>query len=194
MDDGGSATPVALVGTLHSPRFARQIAQFVQKIARIKQAAVARSAQIEIGFEEPGVREELTGARYRDIEREAGAECDSGLVILDLSDALNGQGLRTGNDGRRDLIAMNRNGRIRAVFQVRTEMFLPGLHAGAMQPLLDALDLPDGPPLVLVLPCAPENELREQLKRLNIDLLIYDWEDDRAVFPGLNLLLSRIAS
>ena len=51
MDDGGEETPVALIGVLHSPRFARQIAQFVRKIARIKESAAARSAQAELTFE-----------------------------------------------------------------------------------------------------------------------------------------------
>jgi hypothetical protein len=188
MDDGGTATPVALVGALHSPRFARQIAQFVRKIARIKKEAAARSSQIEIGFGEPGFREELVGAPYGEPEREIGAECDRGLVIRDLADALRGRDLRTGNDDRRDMVALDRNGRLRAIFEVGTELTLSGLHAGAARLLLNALDLPDTPRLVLVLPCAPENQLREQLARLKIDLLTFGWEGDRAVFPGLPLL------
>jgi hypothetical protein len=89
---------------------------------------------------------------------------------------------------------MNREGRIRAVFQVRTEMALTGIHAGAMQLLLNGLSLPADPLLLLALPRPPEEPLREKLKRLNIDLLIYGWEGDRAVFPGLAEILPRIAT
>jgi hypothetical protein len=91
------------------------------------------------------------------------------------------------------MLVMNREGRIRAVFQIRTEMALAGIHAGATQLLLNGLSLPGDPLLLIVLPRAPEEPLREKLKKLNIDLLIYGWEGDRAVFPGLTDLLPRIA-
>ena len=88
MEDGGEETPVALIGVLHSPRFARQIAQFVRKIARIKESASARSPQAELTLEEFAIHEEMIGASYRDEEREIGAECDHGLIVRDLADAL----------------------------------------------------------------------------------------------------------
>jgi hypothetical protein len=194
MDDGGEETSIAIIGVLNSPRFARQIAQFVRKIDRIKETASARSAQAELRFDELSLREDLIGARCREQERETGAECDHGLIVRDLSEALKGHGLRTGNDGCRDLLVMNREGRIRAVFQVRTEMSLAGIHAGATQLLLNGLSLPGHPLLLLALPRTPEDALREKLKRLNIDLLIYGWEGDRAVFPDLATYLPRIAS
>jgi hypothetical protein len=194
MDDGGEETPIPVIGVLKSPRFARQIAQFVRQIARIKETAAARSAQVELRFDELSLHEELIGARCREQERETGAECDHGLIVRDLAEALRKRNLRTGNDGCRDLLVMNREGRIRAVFQVRTEMDLAGIHAGATQLLMDGLSLPKDPLLLLALPRAPEEPLREKLKRLNIDLLIYGWEGDRAVFPGLAEILPRIAT
>lgn len=194
MDDGGEESSIAVIGVLNSPRFARQIAQFVRKIARIKETAAARSSQAEFRFDELSLREELIGERFREQERETGAECDHGLIVRDLSEALRERNLRTGNDGCRDLLVMNREDRIRAVFQVRTEMALSGIHAGATQLLLNGLSLPGDPLLLLALPRPPEEPLREKLKRLNIDLLIYCWEGDRAVFPGLADLLPRIAT
>jgi hypothetical protein len=68
------------------------------------------------------------------------------------------------------------------------------VNAGATQLLLNGLSLPGDPLLLLALPRAPEDTLREKLKRLNIDLLIYDWAEDRAVFPDLAAHLPRIAS
>ncbi|MHB9097865.1 MAG: hypothetical protein ACYC5X_08585 [Syntrophales bacterium] len=194
MDDGGEETPVALIGVLHSPRFARQIAQFVRKIARMKESAAARSSQAELTFEEFSVCEDLIGARYRDDQRETGAECDHGLIVRDLADALRESGFRSGNDSHRDLMVMNREGHIRAVFQIRTEMTLPDIHAGAAQLLLSGLSLPGSPLLILTLPRAPESALREKLKRLNIDILTYDWRGERAVFPRLGEFLPAIAS
>ncbi len=194
MDDGGEETPIAVAGVLQSPRFARQIAQFVHKIARMKETAAPRSPQAELTFEELCMREELIGDPYGEQERETGAECDHGLIVRDLAEALRKTGLRMGNDGQRDLVVMGREGLIRAVFQVRTEMTLPGLHAGATQLLLNGLSLTHSPLLVLVLPKTPENALRGKLKRLNIDMLIYGWQEDRAVFADLDALIPRIAT
>ena len=194
MDDGGEETSIAIIGVLNSPRFARQIAQFVRKIARIKETAAARSAQAEFTFDELSVREDLIGDLCPDQERETGSGCDRGLIVRDLSEMLKGHGLRTGNDGSRDLLVVNRERRIRAVFQVRTEMSLAGIHAGATQLLLNGLSLPGDPLLLLALPRAPEDALREKLKRLNIELLVYTWEGDRATFPDLAAHLPRIAS
>ncbi len=193
MDDDGEETPVAVIGILQSPRFARQITEFVHKIARIKDVVAARSAQTELAFGEFSIHEELIGTRYREQEREPGAECDHGLIVHDLAARLKGAGFKAGNDGSRDLAAANRSGRIRAVFQIRTETTLADIHTGATQLLLNSLSLPDNPLLLLVLPRLPEPSLVEKLKRLNIDILIYAWEEDRALFPGLAGLLPEIA-
>jgi hypothetical protein len=193
MEDGGQESPVALIGVLHSPRFARQITQFVRKIARMKESAAARSSQAELTFDEFSLREELIGARYRDDQQETGAECDRGLIVRDLADALRESGLRTGNDPHRDLMAMDREGRIRAVFQIRTEMTLAGIHAGVAELLLGGLGLPGSPLFILTLPRVPESALREQLKRLNIAILTFDWRGERAVFPGIGEFLPAIA-
>ena len=140
------------------------------------------------------MRENLIGDRYCEPKSETGAECDHGLIVRDLAEVLKKRGLRTGNDGQRDLLVMDRQDRIRAVFQVLTEKTLPGIHAGATQLLLSGLSLPAAPLLILALPGAPENHLRDKLKRLTIDLLIYGWREDRALFPGLDDLIPRFAS
>lgn len=194
MDDDGEETMVAVIGVLQSPRFARQIAQFVYKIARIKEAAATPSPQAELSFDELYVREDLIGDRYCEPKGETGAECDHGLIVRDLAEVLKKRGFRTGNDGQRDLLVMDRQDRIRAVFQVLTEMTLPGIHAGATQLLLNGLSLPAAPLLILALPGTPENDLRDKLKRLAIDLLIYGWREDRALFPGLDDLIPRLVS
>lgn len=194
MDDRGKQTSVAIIGILQSPRFARHISEFVRKIACIKDAAAALSAQTELAFGELRLHEELIGARWRDQERVTGAECDHGLVIRDLAVNLRLAGLRVGNDGARDLVAGDRADRIRAVFQIRTETTMADIHYGATQLLLNGLSLPDSPLLMLLLPRLPEASLIDKLKRLNIDILTYDWQEERAFFPGLAPFLSIITS
>jgi hypothetical protein len=194
MDDGGEETPVAVIGQLNSPRLARQIAQFIRKIARIKEKASVRSSQTELTLDELCVREELIGAHHCEPERETGAECDRGLIVRDLAEALKKCGLRTGNDDHRELLVMSRENHVLAIFQILTAMTPSGLHAGAMQLLLNGLNLPEKHLLLLALPGAPGNTLQEKLKRLGIELLIYTWRGNSAVFPDLDHLLSRLKS
>jgi hypothetical protein len=192
MDDGGEETPVAVIGQLNSPRLARQTAQFVRKIARIKEKASARSSQTELTFDELCVREELIGERHCEPERETGAECDRGLIVRDLAEALKKCGRRTGNDDHRELLVMGRENRVLAIFQIVTETTPSHLHAGAMQLLLNGLSISENPLLLLALPGALDNALGEKLKRLGIDLLIYAWRGNNAVFPDLDGFLPRI--
>jgi len=193
MDDNGDETPVAIVAVLQSPRLARQIASFVHKIERIKDVASTVFFQSELPLGELSLHEELMGTRYRDQERETGAECDHGLIVHDLADRLRRAGFRVGNDGSRDLATVDRNGRIRAVFQIRTETTLADIHAGATQLLLNSLSLPGSPLLVLSLPRPLESLLMEKLKKLSIDILIYHWENETASFPEIAALLPECA-
>lgn len=192
MDDGGETTPVAVIGQLDSPRLARAIAQFIRKIAWIKEKASVRSSQTELTLDELCVREGLIGERHCEPQRDIGAECDRGLIVRDLAEALKKCGLRTGNDDQRELLVMGRENRVLAIFQILTETTPSALRATAMQLLLNGSNLPENPLLLLALPEAPENALREKLKRLGIDLLIYIWRENSAVFPDLDGFLPRM--
>jgi hypothetical protein len=143
-------------------------------------------------FDELKLHEEWIGDRYRERQDETGTACDRGLIIRDLAGALREGGLRTGNDGKHDLLVTDRTGRVAAVFAVLTRTELPSLYAGTTELLLAGLSLPQGPLLVLLMPAAPEDPLRQQLGKLGIDLLIYEWCEDRAVFPALDALQKRI--
>ena len=192
MDDGDGATAVAVVASLQSPRFARQIAQFVAKIARIKETAAAPSAQTELSFDELSLREELIGEPYREPATGAGDRCDRGLIVRDLAGILKGRGFRTGNDGRRDLLIMDRQDRIRALFHVPAKTDPAGIYAGAARLLLEGSDLPGNPLLVLVLPETPDRGPREKLLRLHVEMLTCRWSEEEALFPDLDGLLARI--
>jgi len=194
MDDGGEETPVAVIGRLDSPRLARQVAQFIRKIARIKEKASVRSSQTELTLDELCVREDLIGESHCEPQRDTGAECDRGLIVRDLAAALKNCGLRTGNDDHRELLVMGREDRVLAIFQILTAMTPSHLRAGAMQLLLNGSGIPGNPLLLLALPGAPDNALREKLKRLGIEFLIYAWRGNSAVFPELDGFVSRLIS
>jgi hypothetical protein len=153
---------------------------------------------LEIAFAEHDFREELVGSKYGKVKRDLEAECDHGLVVRDLSQALKEGGCRFANDGRRDLFVLpagDFSGRIAAVFTVRTDPSLTGLQVGITQLLLAGLGLPGNPRLLLVVPAGaapPASISAEKLAMLNIGLLGYEWREARAVFPGLGVLVSSL--
>jgi hypothetical protein len=194
MEDGDEETTVALIGALNSPRLARQIAQYISKIDKIKEAASARTSQLEMKFETITFRETLVGERYCDLEKDKDAECDQGLVVKDLADCLRRRGIKVGNDGFHDLFLANDRGEMAAVFQIKTTPTPLSLHAGASQLLLNSLRCTPPPRLILVVPEKPDGALEEKLKKLGIDILPYTWSKDQAQFPGLQALLDKISS
>ncbi len=189
MEDGSLDTTVALIGELNSARFVRQITQFVRKVDKVKDLISSRSSQLEITFDELSFREELIGTTYTEFKSAPKTECDHGLIVMDLHTALIEQGLKVGNDLARDLFTVNRKGKIRDVFQVVTDTSTATLNSGTAQLLLSNIDLPERPRLVLTVPDNLDEALESKLKKLGIEILVYDWHRDQAMFPYLPALI-----
>ncbi|MFA6412591.1 MAG: hypothetical protein WCW53_07815 [Syntrophales bacterium] len=192
MEDGAEEASVAVVGLLHSPRFARQLAQFVNKIDKIKDMAAPPSAQLEMGFDDLRLREELLGMRHCELLRDMASECDEGLVIRDLAAALKELRWKCGNDGLRDLMAVDKEGEAAAVFQIKTNNLSKSVQEGAAQLLVNSLHLPHPPRLILTLPEPLDAAMTARLRRLHIETMIYSWRENQAVFPGLDMLLASL--
>jgi len=189
MEDGDTETPVALIGPLKSPRFVRQVVQFIRKIDGIKRNVMVSSSQTEI-FTEVTLHEEFLGTGPEALKRELGSQCDRDLIVLDLSKRLLDLGLRPGNDGKIELFALDRAGRISALFAVGTGLSSAEIHTGVARLMLSGIDRTGNPALLLVLPGRPDPALAEQLQRLNIAILTYEWRGDRAIFAGIDALLT----
>jgi len=191
MEDGSVDTTVALIGELNSASFVRQVTQFVRKVDKVKDLISSRSSQLEITFDELSFREELVGMTYNEFKHAPKTECDHGLIVMDLHTALIEQGLKVGNDLARDLFTVNRKGRITAVFQVVTDTSAAALNSGAAQLLLSDIDLPERPRLILAVPVTIDEALESKLKKLGVDILVYEWQENKAVFPGLLVLICK---
>jgi hypothetical protein len=185
MEDGDTKSDVALIGSLHSHRFVRQVVQFIRKVDLIKNAVAHQSSQVEIAFDEIKFREEMVGFSYGQYGRKEEDICDHGLVVTDLAVILKDCGLKVGNDGSHDLFAVDKKGQVTIVYQVITGTSKPVLHKGIAGLLLSGLDFSNNPRLVLVLPQPLDESLETKLRHLKIELLVYKWQQDRAVFPGL---------
>jgi len=190
MEDGSAETMVALIGVLNSPRFVRQVSQFVHKVERMKNIFSSRTSQVEISFDELRFREELVGASYTGPLTDSSSMCDHGLIVKDLYDVLSRLGFKAGNDPERDLLIMNARQEITAVFEVTTDASIQSIQSAAARLLLANTDLPKQPRLILAVPEAIDEMLNRKLKKLGVDVLLYNWKHDQAVFPSLPVLIS----
>jgi len=190
MEDGCAETMVALIGVLNSPRFVRQVSQFVRKVDRMKNLFSSRTSQVEISFDELQFREELVGARYADPLADHASMCDHCLIVRDLYDALTGLGFKAGNDQERDLLIANARQEITAVFGITPDASILSIQSAAVRLLLANCELPKQPRLILAVPEAIDETLNRKLKKLGVAVLAYHWKHDQAVFPGLPVLIS----
>jgi len=185
MEDGEMETVVAVIGVLKSLRFPRQLAHFIHKIERIKSLAGTPSLQTVLSFAEVAFREEFTGARPCDFYRDMTGLCDQGIVIGDLFRALKDSGFRVANDAFRDLFVVDGQGRIAAIFHVKTDILPVSLHDGVTQLLLQSLNLPRRTRLILVVPFLPRADFLARTGKLNVEPLVYTWQGEKALFPDL---------
>lgn len=192
MEDGDERATVAVVGALYSPRFVRQLGQFVRKVQRMKDLAAHRDPQMAIAFPEVEYRAEFSGEASLPAPDDLSRLCDGSLVAADLAEAIQAMGIPAGNDEGRDCFAMSRLGRMAVVFKVLTDLRDGDILAGAARLLVDRVTLPEKPRLVLAAPAALPAALEEPLRSLGLEILPYAWDGDRAVFPGLKALVREI--
>jgi len=164
MEDGSAETTVALIGLLNSPRFVRQVSQFVHKVDRMKNIFSARTSQVEISFDELHFREEFVGASYTDPLTDPASMCDHGLIVKDLYDIISRLGFKAGNDPERDLLIANARQEITAVFEVTTEASINSIRSAAARLLLANTELPKQPRLILAVPEAVDETLNRKLR------------------------------
>lgn len=150
--DGEIESRVALIGALNSPRFAKQVSQFVYEIRRIKALVLRHSKNINVGHGKHGFRKEFLGKKKFKIRKDIEAKCDHGIIVNELASVLNGIGLNVGNDINRDLYILSLKGKIAAIFEIKTDILSTNLYSGIGQLLLNSATLTKRPRLFLTIP------------------------------------------
>jgi len=189
MEDGDSISQVAVIGNLASGRFALQAAQFVKKIEMLKSSAAA-SAQMEMDFSEIIFREDLIGSETPLPENEIISACDHDLVVSKLAGLLQQQKIKIGNDTENELFAVDSPGnRISHIFEIVTDTKEKSVLAAVGKLLLQTSVAAVNPLPVLVLPEEKINYYEQELRRINISVIGFQWDGEKAVFTGLKKIM-----
>jgi len=185
MEDGDSISQVAVIGDLKSGRFALQVAQFVKKIEILKSSAAA-SVQTEMDFSEITFREDLIGSTTPSAEDEIVSACDHDLVVSELAAQLRRQKIKIGNDTESELFTVDpAENRISHIFEVLTDTKEKNVLAAAAKLLLQASAAALNPVPVLVLPEDNMSHYEQELRRINISVMGFHWQEEKVVFSGL---------
>ena len=185
MEDGDSISQVAVIGALNSPRFALQAAQFVGKIEILKSTA-APSTQTEMNFSEISFREDLVGSAPCSAEDEISPACDHDLVVGEFAAFLQRKKIKIGNDTESELFAVDPSeNRISHIFKVLTDTKEKNVLAAAAKLLLQTSAAALNPLPVLVLPEDKMSHYEQELKRINVSVIGFHWQEEKVVFSGL---------
>jgi hypothetical protein len=188
-EDGNVATDVALIGALNSSRFVNQMQQFVFEVDRIKSVSSTPSHKSLSPFKTNEFREEFFGKKkqYKTV-KVIEAECDHGLIVNNLSSALESLGLRVGNDRNCDLYLIKSGSKITTIFEIKTDISTTSLYSAIGQLMLNSINLAERPRLILTIPEQVDKTLETKFKKLGIELLIYKWSNDKPLFHKLRAL------
>jgi len=185
MEDGDSISQVAVIGDLKSSRFALQAAQFVKKIEILKLSAAA-STQTEMDFSEITFREDLIGSVTPLPEDEIVYACDHDLVVSELAALLQRQKIKIGNDTESELFAVDTSeNRISHVFEILTDAKEKSILAAIGKLILQTSVAALNPLPILVLPEEKMSHYEQELKRINISVIGFHWQEEKVVFSGL---------
>jgi hypothetical protein len=186
MEDGDCVSEVAVIGNLKSDRFALQAAQFVKKIEIMKSSA-AESAQTEMDFSEITFREDLIGSETPLPEDEIVSACDHDLIVSQLAAELQRQKIKIGNDTESELFAVDTDeNRISHIFEIVTDAKEKSIMAATGRLLLQTSAAAVNPLPVLVIPEDKISHYEPDLRRINISVIGFHWQEEKAVFSGLH--------
>jgi hypothetical protein len=119
-------------------------------------------------------------------EDEIVSACDHDLVVGELAAVLKRQKVKIGNDSESELFAVDPSeNRISHIFEILTDAKEKSILAAAGKLLLQTSAASPNPLPVLVLPEYRLSYYEEELKRINVSVIGFHWQNEKAVFRGM---------
>jgi len=184
-------TEMVIIGSVDGTRLPVQIAAFVREVERFKQYAAKGQKRSVSTPSEPSFSPEFAGKRRPyTVRATIESRCDHGFVVNTLQAELEKRGIaRIGKDCPRDLFVLSKNGRVRFLFEAKTDLATGSIYQGIGQLVYHTTGCANKPQRVFVLPGMPKAKTRAVLTRLGIKVLTYRFEGTRPVFKNLDEIL-----
>jgi len=92
------------------------------------------------------------------------------------------------NDKNRDIF-IPRTKTMATLFEVKTSCDTQSVYTAVGQLMLHGAVQRNAPQRVLVVPAAPEGPTARTLRRISVEVLVYEWQGPKPTFPDLERLL-----
>jgi hypothetical protein len=186
----GSVRPMIVIGAVDDPSFPAQVGHFVREVERVKALLTATEDRRSTGAP-PRTRfsPEFAGKR-RPYLMEGAVEADAkhGLVVEEIARLLAERNRRYANDRNRDLYILDGRGRMTHLFEVKTGVDSTSVYTAVGQLMLNGEAEAAVPRRMLILPARPDRKTAAALAKLGIEVVTYEWRDNRPVFRHLDQL------
>lgn len=180
--DGDLISDLALIASLDSPRFAQQVAFFVHEVERIK-AKLTGSVKVTTPIQKAQFKEEFHGVKKLGAtSKEIEARCDHGLVVNTLAKCLETLGITVGNTQNIDLYALDKQGDLKAMFEIKTSATGTDCYGAIGQLFFHSTRQNKKPRLFAVFPNDIDKESEEIMSELGIQCVTYRWMNSHPDF------------
>ena len=184
VSDGDKENELAIVGNLNSKNLIQQFSVFVYEVDRVKKFEPSEIENDDSDEDED--TSEITStfsAEGYGIKKYARADeieaiCNHGIIVNQLAKVLAEKGYEVGNDNKRDLFT-KRNGKIDRIFEVKTDLTNSSIYSAIGQILMYSAEknLLDNKK-ILVLPQRLKQAVEENIKKIGLSILYFDFEDE----------------
>ncbi|WP_116787004.1 hypothetical protein [Flavobacterium psychrotrophum] len=183
------------IGKLNSPTLPQQIKLFVEEVDRIKKEIVSGTASAKtiaspLEKLKTTYNEEFSGTKEYVYESNVITSiCNHGLVANGLKEQLIEKGFMVANDQQRDLYLYNKVPKITHVFEIKTAINSQVIFTAVGQLMVNNSRIEPKPKLLFVVPEKLNKNLIQSLKKLNIEQLVYTFQNNKPIFKDLDLKL-----
>jgi hypothetical protein len=186
----GKVREYIVIGPVNGNRLPLQVAHFVDEVKRFKSGTKNSKGRLPQSSLLTSFTPEFSGQRKSyQTKGDIVAECDHGPVISALAKELEARNLRYGNDRLRDLFVVSNGGKMKILFEAKTDLGTSSIYSAVGQLMLHGAAGITAPNRVLVVPGTPKSKTHAALKKLGIVVLAYEWTRKGARFPKLSQVL-----
>ncbi len=172
----------APVTELEASNLGEQLCWFVKEIDRIK--TIARQLN-KPTISDRQYRPEFRGSKKYNLTEEIFADCNHGIVVEALKNAIEVLGIPAYNNQQIDLYS-SKGKRVECIFEVKTSLSWQTVYTATGQLLINSLTLNPRPKMFFVCPVDINKNLVDDLNKIGIAVINYHWQNKEPRFTNLN--------
>jgi hypothetical protein len=189
-DDDGVVNEFAVIGSLNSKLFPKQISSFIKEVDRIKNFPIDEAPDFSEIQNFCYTAEHLGTSKTKN-KGDRTIERVHGIVVNELAKLLEAQGQEVANDCNRDKF-IHKRGKIKALFEIKTSSSTQSLYSAVGQLLIYSIPIKGPVNLFLVLPEKLNKKVEKRLHELGLQIIYYCWAEDIPEFEDLEQALNDI--